>query len=82
MTDKTLEAVVEAIKALNVIGNEYCEEIAQAAIAAHDNELKKHIKVLVDCLESYRYASSVKHPSIHANADKALASLPEELRGL
>ena len=81
MTDKTLEAVAQALH------DSYTEKwpfisMAQAAIAVHDSELKKHIKVLVEALNKLAHD---EFPAVGFRMDvakQALASLPEELRGL
>ena len=44
-------------------------------------ELKKHIKVLVEALQNIRSDSDIDW-ALAEHIDKALASLPEELRGI
>jgi len=104
MNDKTVEAVGKAMydvaKAMyNVdpIASSYCWmkykdthyiPMAQAAIAAHDSELKKHIKVLVEALviaihyvnaEVSETCSMVTQSEVLEHCEEAVASLPEEL---
>ena len=101
MTDKTLEAVARAIYERDPFTTKFEEieipfdelesykpivmKTAKAAIDAHDSELKKHIKVLVEALERLaRLGNGTQYGNSDGNviAQQALASLPPELRGL
>ena len=101
MTDKTLEAVRTKWEKIFYDACPGVYGVAEAldeVIAAHDSDLKKHIKVLVQAMNKQLFEGNLIEKGMRSGVmttndfiawnlcrdavKQALASLPEEVRGL